>query len=283
MKTHLIQAMRLLRHHKKYIYYSMIYGLSSLILPMGTQFLVNNLALSGIWFNTLSFLFIIGIGLCFSQVIKHSQVILGEALQREIFVIEIEKWKNFKNPSLSHIYFEIPGLLKSFSKAYSHLIELGLLVIFGLSTILLFHPAFILLPVIIGLTTYQIFQTFNPSIESSIEESNKKYELYEIISSGNEICHSDINSYLLARDDHFNFTKKNSFKVSALTVFCQILLLGSGSYLIQLEQLSVGQLVSAEIIITGIFISLLKLPQTLEAIFDYETSKYKIIKALAGK
>ena len=135
MKTQFPQTMKLLGSQRKYIYYSMSYGLSSLILPMGIQFLVNNLALSGIWFNTLSFLFIIGLGLALSQVVKYSQVILVEALQREIFVTEIEKWKKFKNHSLSHIYFEVPALLKSFSKAYSHLIELTLLVVFGLSMI----------------------------------------------------------------------------------------------------------------------------------------------------
>ncbi len=261
----------------------MSYGLSSLILPLGIQFLVNNLALSGIWFNTISFLFIIGLGLTFSQVVKHSQVILIEALQREVFVREMERWKDKKEHSLAHIYFEVPGLLKSFSKAYSHLIELLLLGVFGFAAIILFHPAFILLPLIIVLTKFQLFKNFEPAIESSILESDKKYEIYDVISSGGKVTDDDIDLYLAARDEHFNFTKKNSIHVSTLAVICQILLLGTGSYLIQIEQLSVGQLVSAEIIISGIFISLLKLPQTLEDIFDYETSQYKISKALIGK
>ncbi len=68
--------------------------------------------------------------------------------------------------------------------------------------------------------------------------------------------------------------------VSALTIFGQIFVLGIGCYLIQVNQLSVGQLVSAEIIISGIFMSFAKLPTTLESLYDFETSQYKISKAL---
>jgi ABC-type bacteriocin/lantibiotic exporter with double-glycine peptidase domain len=56
-----------------------------------------------------------------------------------------------------------------------------------------------------------------------------------------------------------------------------------GCYLIVNNQLSVGQLVSAELIISGIFVSLVKLPQTLESIYDYETSQYKISGAMKGQ
>lgn len=282
MKINLLQTMRLLTSQRKYVYYSMGFGLSSLILPLGIQFLVNNLALSGIWFNTISFLLIIGLGLLVANVIKHSQVILIETLQREIFVIELARWQGFKNQNYSHYFFEVPNLLKAFSKAYSHLIELALLLVFGLSTIVLFHPAFLIIPIIIGVMLYQLFKTFDEAIKTSIVESNEKYEIYDDISKGQDVSEDHIRGYLIARDAHFVFTKKNSIKVSTITVLSQLLLLGFGSYLIQAEQLSVGQLVSAEIIVSGIFISLLKLPQTLESVFDYETSQYKISKAIIG-
>lgn len=277
---HLLEIIKLLRAHKTYVYYSLAYGLSTLIVPLGVQFLVNNLALSGLWLNITAFIIFIVIGLIASQVIKHSQLILVESLQREIFCIEINHWKNFNRKNYSHYYFEILNLLKSFSKSYSNLIELGLVMIFGLSTIIMFHPMFLPIAIIIILTIFQIYKSSSSALVSSIKESDEKYKIYDIVNSEAQILETDLRSFLEARDGHFGFIRRNSFKISALIVMVQAFLLSVGCYLIKINQLSVGQLVSAEIIISGIFIPLSKLPLTLEAVYDYETSKYKIAKAM---
>jgi ABC-type protease/lipase transport system fused ATPase/permease subunit len=279
---HLLEIIKLLNVHKTYVYYSLAYGLSTLIVPLGVQFLVNNLALSGLWLNISAFIIFIVIGVIVSQVIKHSQHILVESLQREIYCIEMENWKDFKREGFSHYYFEVLNLLKSFSKSYSNLIELALIIIFGLSTIMMFHPMFIPISIIIVLTIVQIYKTSSSALESSMRESDQKYKIFDIIQSKNQIQDNDLKSFLQARDNHFNFIRKKSFKISALVVIVQGLLLSVGCYLVKINQLSVGQLVSAEIIIAGIFIPLSKLPLTLEAVYDYETSKYKIAKAMGG-
>ena len=111
-------AMRSLKSNKSYIFYSIAYGLSSLILPFGIQFLVNNLALSGIWLNTVSFLVLIGLGLVISQIVRHSQVILIEFLEREVFIEGMRKWKNFNNEKYAqYLEAELFQQLSFFSKA----------------------------------------------------------------------------------------------------------------------------------------------------------------------
>ncbi len=280
---HLLEIIRLLSSHKPYVYYSLAYGLSTLIVPLGVQFLVNNLALSGLWLNISAFIIFIVIGLILSQIIKHSQLIIAESLQREIFCIEIEQWRNFNRKDYSHYYFEVLNLLKSFSKSYSNLIELGLVMVFGLATIVMFHPMFLPIAIIIVLMILQIYKSSSSALVSSIKESDEKYKIYDIIHSERQIQEHDLQSFLEARDGHFRFIRKNSFKISALVVIIQAFLLSVGCYLIKINQLSVGQLVSAEIIISGIFIPLSKLPLTLEAVYDYETSKYKIKKAMEGQ
>ncbi len=280
---HLLEIIKLLSFHKTYVYYSLAYGLSTLVVPLGVQFLVNSLALSGLWLNISAFILFIVIGLVISQVIKHSQLIISESLQREIFCNEIEQWKNFNKPEYSHYFFEIQNLLKAFSKSYSNLIELVLVVSFGLFTIIMFHPVFLTISIVIILTIYQIYKSSSPALASSVKESNEKYKLYDLVCSERKIQEADVGSYLSARHDHFAFIRKNSFKISALVVVVQSILLLVGCYLIKINQLSVGQLVSAEIIISGIFIPISKLPLTLGAVYDYETSKYKINKAMAGQ
>lgn len=280
---HLLQIIRLLSSHKTYVYYSLAYGLSTLIVPLGVQFLVNNLALSGLWLNITAFIIFIVVGLIISQIIKHSQLIIVESLQREIFCIEIEHWQKFNRKDYSHYYFEVMDLLKSFSKSYSNLIELGLVISFGLTTIVMFHPMFLPIAIIIILTIYQIYKSSSPALASSIKESDEKYRLYDIVRSEGPIEKDDLRRFLEARDTHFSFIRRNSFKISALIIIVQAILLSLGCYLVKINQLSVGQLVSAEIIISGIIIPLSKLPLTLEAVYDYETSKYKIAKALGGQ
>lgn len=279
---HLKDIIKLLSSHKTYIYYSLGYGFSTLIVPLGVQFLVNNLALSGIWLNTSAFIFFIILGLILSQAIKHSQLVLVESLQREIFCIEIADWRNSKKNKYSEYYFEILNLMKSFSKSYSNLIELCLVMFFGLLTIVIFHPAFLPLAALIVFTIYQIYTSSAPALHSSIKESDEKYKIFDKINNDQTIQDTDIRSFLSARDYHFKFIRKNSFKIAALIVIVQAILLTLGCYLIRINQLSIGQLVSAEIIISGIFIPLSKLPLTLEAIYDYETSKFKISKAMSG-
>lgn len=279
---YLLEIIKVLRYHKPYVYYSLAYGLSTLIVPLGVQFLVNNLALSGLWLNISAFIVFILIGLVISQMIKHSQLILVESLQREIFCFEIEQWRKINRKEYSHFCFEVFDLLKSFSKSYSNLIELALVIIFGLSTIVLFHPMFLSIVIIILLTIMQVYKTSPVALSTALKESDEKYKLYDIVHSDNSIEETDLRNFLEARNAHFNVVQRNSFKISASIVIAQAVLLALGSYLIKINQLSVGQLVSAEIIISGIFIPLSKLPQTLEGVYDYETSKYKISKAIGG-
>lgn len=274
--------LRRLKFHKTYIYYSFAYGLSTLVIPLSSQFLVNNLALAGIWANTISFLTIIGIILALAQVFKHTQVIIAEYLQREIFIHEIKKWRHLQNTDNSHYYFEVYSLLKSFSKSYANLVDLVLVTIFGLGTVIIFHPAFLVLPLVIFVTMYFIHRVFMPAYKSSIEESNVKYEIYDQLASGRNPDHKNIYRYLSVRDTHFGYIRGISLKITILYGFSVFYVLAVGAFLIEIDQLSVGQLVAAELIVSGIMQSMMKLPNSLESLYDFETSHYKIEKALRG-
>jgi putative ABC transport system ATP-binding protein len=269
--------------NKKYFLFSIFYGLSTLIIPLGVQFLVNNLALAGIWLNTITFLIIICIGLILTQMLRYSQVVITEFMQREIFIREMGHWQSAQLSEKSYYYFEIIKLMKSYSMAFTNLVEMALVIGFGLFTILLFHPAFITLPLIIVLLIYLIYRDSGPAVDTSIEESNRKYDIFYKISDNLVIKDAEIDKYLSARSKHFKYIKRSTVLMALANILCQLLLLGVGIYFIQTNQLSVGQLVSAEIILSGIMASLIKLPKTMEDLYDFETSKFKIARALEGK
>ena len=274
-----VSTIKELRMPKKYILYSVLYGITTLIVPLSVQFLVNNLALSGIWINIFGFIIIIGTGLTISLLLRYSQIVLNENLQRELFLSEISKWKSEIEEKNRTLFMEIFFAIKSFSKSFTSLIEIFLVTFFGIIVMMAFHPAFLILAIITGATLYQIRESTKPAIESSIEESNQKYELFRLANTGTNIGETEINNYLANRHEKFRFISSNTIKIFILFVVGQLLLLGGGSWLIQINQLSIGQLVSAEIIFSGITVSLNKLPSALESLYEFETNIYKLVKA----
>lgn len=250
-----------------------------MIVPLAVQFLVNNLALSGLWLNIISFMAIIAVGLSLSLLLSYCQIILNEFLQRELFFVESRKWKRTEDSGKRKYYIEVFFAIKSYSKAFSIIVDVSLTAIFGLLMMITFHPGFLVLAILIIGTLYQITLSTRPAVETAIKESDEKYNLFRAVLR-NDIPHnSDINAYLKARHDHFWFIKRNSIKLAILYILCQLGLIGGGTYLVQAEQLSIGELVSAEIILSGIMFSLTKLPSALEGIYDYETSIYKLMRA----
>jgi putative ABC transport system ATP-binding protein len=104
--------------------------------------------------------------------------------------------------------------------------------------------------------------------------------MFDLVLSNKNITENCLEKYLTTRDLHFNFIKSITLKISILNSICHVSLLGLGIYLIEVDQLSIGQLIAAEIILSGILQSVSKLPTTLESLYDFETSVFKLKKAL---
>jgi len=276
MDLQIFSTIKKMRFKNTYIMFAILYGISTLIVPLAVQFLVNNLILTGLWQSMVTFTIIIAMSLTLAQIFRHSLTIISESIERDLFdqfadQIDFSKAEN-------KIYItELFHSLKSFTKLFSDAIEILLATIFGMMTIFLFHPGFIILPFICFFALRLIWQKNRDAIKTSISESNEKYEF---INLSGELSDEKKIYYLTSRNDHFSYVKRNSLIVSGLFILTQILLIGIGTYFVQTNSLSIGQLVSAEIIISGIFASLLKVPKSMEAFYDYETSMYKFKKVM---
>ncbi len=268
------------RLSKRYIVIAILFGLSTLIIPFATQYLVNSLALSSLVGNTVIFLVLLLVFLSLSQVLRYGQFILLEYLQREIFISEARRWVETVRAQKSHYMLEIQAVMKSFSLSFSHLVELGLSILFGFLVIMSLHPAFLVLPLLTAGTIWLVFSSWRPALASSVKESDEKYKMVENKFEGNNLSDGDFADFLGARDAHFFFIRRATIIVSSAFVISQLILLGLGIVFIESEELSVGQLVAAEIILTGIMVSVTKLPKTMESLYDLETSMIKLEKAL---
>lgn len=277
MNIEFFEILKKLKLKKEYFIFALLYGGTTLIIPLTVQYLVNNLILSGIWQNTISFTIIIAVGLILSQIFRYSLIILSEYLEREMILIKTPEW-NVRPVKTPYYFLELFNGTKSFSKTFADFIDIALSLIFGMLTMILFHPGFLLLPILFIAGLKLIWGKNRAAIKSSILESDRKYELLNVIPNDTELKFTE--KFLEDRHVHFNIIKFNAIIVSILFVLTHLILIGLGIYFVQTDSLSLGQLVSAEIILSGIFASLIKLPKSMEALYDFETSQYKMKKAL---
>lgn len=273
------QLLRSLKLKRQYFFYAILYGLLSLVTPLASQFLVNQLALAGIWVNTIIFIVLLAVFLIISQFLKFGLVLLTEYIQRELFLYQGQRWVS-PDAGKAPYYFEVHALMKSFSQAFTSIVDLILLSFFGMMVVMAFHPLFISIPIIIGISFYFLFFSWKEAVRTSVAESDEKYKIFFRKQKVEQLEEGHFVEFLQARHKHFYFIMRNKIIVLTTTVLTQLIILGGGIYLIQLEQLSIGQLVSTEIILSGILASFVKFPKTLEHLYDLETSGVKLNYAL---
>lgn len=280
-KPYLVKHLSALKLTKTYVLLSILYGISSLIVPFATQMLVNDLALTGLWLNTLSFLILIGIALAAALIIKYFQLLIAEYLQRHLFFHEVSAWER-KVPhehQSSPYFFEIFALLKTFSSMVTDGADLFLKCFFGAIALAFIHPGFLVISALFLGTIVLIRWQGRGAILASIEESNQKYEMYkEVQAADAQGAVFLMTEFLRAREHQFGFIKRQSLTVFTSYFILQMLLLAWGIQLVQVNQLSIGQLVSAEIIISGIFVNFSLLPKILRSFYEFETSYAKLEK-----
>lgn len=277
--SYFLTYLRSLRYTKSYFYLSLLYGLSTLLIPFGVQLLVNNLALTGLWVSTFSFLILISIGFLITLFVKYVQFILVEFMQRSMLVGELDDWFKKTRPenSQSPYFIEMFTILKSFSLILNEGMDIILTFSFGVLAIALIHPAFLLISILLCLSIVLLTYIGTNAIKTSNEESGQKYALYDQLDrKDHESFTTTVHSYFTSREAHYRIVKKQAILIYSSCFILQMILLAWGIHLIQINELSLGQLVSAEIISSNIFMNFLKLPKILDTYYDFETGCYKL-------
>jgi putative ABC transport system ATP-binding protein len=277
--SYLLSHVRHLKLTRNYFFLAFLYGLSTLMIPFAVQLLVNNLSLAGLWVSTLTFLILITLGLGMSLVVKYGQLILVEFVQRRVLQKELQDWYAHRDSAKygSAYYFEMFKMLKSFAGVFGEMADFFLTLIFGFIALIFIHPAFLAIGLLFAVALFVIRFLGTGAVKSSIEVSNAKYELFFSLPRRDQEEFDSLSlEFFKNRESHFGFIKRQAIVVFFSYLVLQVLLLSWGIHLIEVNQLSIGQLVSAEIISSGIFLNFVKLPKLMESFYDFETSCYKL-------
>ena len=286
--------------------YTIVTGVLALIVPLAAQALVNIIA-AGIFLQPLIVLTLGVLGfLLFAGVLRLLQLSLVETLQQRIFartaLTLAERIPRIRTNALAGEY--APELVNRFFDTLTVQKSLAKLLLDGLGALLQTFVGLVLLafysPLLLGLDLVIIL--FMPlvfgllgigGLRTSIEESVQKYRTAEWLEElarcqttfkmsssqrGWLSDHADgiVTRYILARRAHFRVLWRQAFASYTFQAIISAATLGIGGWLVINRQLTLGQLVAAEIIVISVLVALDKLVKQTEQVYDLLTGLDKV-------
>jgi putative ABC transport system ATP-binding protein len=287
------------------IVYSIVIGGLALIVPVVVQMLVDTIAFGSVIQPVIVLTGCVFVALALSQLVSLMQLVVLEYLQRRLFVrvaialaqrlprITAAASRNETAAELINRFFEVVLVQKLVSKIALDGTAVTLQLIIGVTILSLYHPIFFFYSFVLLLFLYAIFRFLGiGAAHTAIKESSAKHSVFiwleNIVENpllfksapGAELgvrwADDYTHEYLRCRAKHFKHLFRQFIGVSLMYVFGSAGLLGIGGALVLNEQLSIGQLVAAELIVTAMLTGLLKLGRVLESFYDLVGSLSKL-------
>lgn len=289
------------------VVFSIVIGLLSLTLPLAVEAVVNTIAFGRYLQPLIVLSLIVFIFLSFRAGLTVLMTVVTEIIQRKLFVRSVEDlsyrltrvpmsaWRSKHGPELVNRFFDIVTVQKVTSKLLLETLMLVLQTVIGLSVLAFYHP--FLLGYDIGLLavmTIVLYVMGRGAVRSATDESQLKYEtaawLQEIVRHpstykfngglGFAINRADelAAEYINHRKSHFKILIRQFGFAMLMQVVAATVLLALGGYLVIQGQMTLGQLVAAELIVTVILGSFAKVGKDLESFYDLMASVDKLGK-----
>lgn len=287
------------------LFYSIVIGLTSLVLPVGIQNTVQLIS-GGVFFSSIYILIgAVILGVLFTGIFQIVQISLVEYLQRRVFTkaalefafriprIRMESILNNYAPELVNRFFDVITLQKGLPKLLIDLTSSLIQIIFGLILLSLYHPFFIVFSLVLVLILVLIFWFTGPGgMRSSINESKYKYrvvqwleELARALNSFKLAGNTDlpmrktdnsVNDYLKYRKIHFKIllTQFSFIVVFKTAVIGSLLIIGT--ILVVNREITLGQFVASEVIIILLLNAVEKVITYMDVVYDLLTAVDKI-------
>ena len=289
------------------IVFSAVIGLLSLTTPLAVEAVVNTIAF-GRYLQplvVLSLIVLVFLGFrAFLNVLMH---VVTEIIQRKLFVrtvedlsyrlvrVPLEKWKSAFGPELVNRFFDVVNIQKVTSKLLLETLMLLLQTVIGLAVLAFYHPFLLGYDIaLLLMMTVVLWLIGRGAVKTAKEESQLKYEtaawLQEIVRHPSTfkfngglkfaINRADelAGKYIQNRQSHFKILIRQISFAMVIQVVAATVLLALGGYLVIEGELTLGQLVAAELIVTVILGSFAKLGKDLESFYDLMASVDKLGK-----
>ncbi len=300
---------KLLRPERNFYIVTFTYAcgisLLSLAIPISVQALVNTVTFAVLMQPLIVVSILLLILLVFSGFLRGLQDYAVEYFQRHFYVrttTEVaNQLMNAKDISLRQVYrgdlvnryFDIMTVQKKMAKLLVDGISLVLQTIVGMLLLAFYHPYFLAFDIVLAALLAMVWILYGKqALDTAIYESKAKYKVgawLEQLANLNKNFKSEtgkraaakktqkgIEFYLEKRQEHFKFLFRQIIFLLGIYAFLSTLILGLGGFLVMQGQLTLGQLVAAEIVVAVILAGFAKSGDYLEAVYDMHASMDKI-------
>lgn len=308
------QRMRALMHIERrdigvILVYSAAVGLTSLAIPVAVQNLVNTVAFG----TVIQPLVIIGLALCaflfLAALLRVLRFVATEYIQRRIFVRfavdladrlpQVKPGTERKKylPEYVNRFFDVMTVQKSAATLLIDGTELMLQTLIGLILLAVYHPALAAFDLVLVAGLAVVFGLLGRGAErTTLAESDSKYavaawledlasrpDLFRHpVAARQAVAHADglARTYLENRRVHFRVVLRQFIGGSILQVTANVALLLIGGWLVMTGELTLGQLVAAELVVTLAVAGLAKIGKLLESFYDLLAGVAKLGKLI---
>jgi putative ABC transport system ATP-binding protein len=245
------------------------------------------------------------VGLAFASVLTALKTWVAEVLQRRAFVETVARLAyrlpraDFARSSvrdgahLVHRFFDLFTVQKAAATLLLGGIDVVLAASVGMLVLAFYHPVLLAFDIALVLcVVLNIGLLGRGGIESSIEESSQKYQMAGFLSEvasarhafrdrgGSGYAEEQIDllavRWLEARSAHFRVVMRQVIGALGTQAIASAALLGLGGWLVIERELTLGQLVAAELIVTSVVSTFTDLGKHIETYYDLVTGLHKL-------
>ncbi len=284
--------------------YNIMTGVLYLAVPLSAQALINTIA-AGVLIQPLVVLsMLVFLALLLLSIIKLIQNTIIERLQQRIFArialrlaehlpqIEHAALQENYAPEMANRFFDTVTLQKTWAKLLTDVPTAALQILVGLILMGIYSPFLFGFDLMFLLGALFISWLGTHGVKTSLKESSKKYHLAAWLEELGR-CHislkmnaspdyfvnrldQEVVEYINARRKHFSIVVKQVFSSHLLQAIAMTGVLASGGWLVIQGQLTLGQLVAAELVMMIMLAAMEKIAGSIDDYYDLLTSLVKV-------
>ncbi|MEM7158478.1 MAG: ATP-binding cassette domain-containing protein [Myxococcota bacterium] len=284
--------------------YAIVIGGLTLATPIAVQALVNTVAFGSVLQPLVVLSLLLLGGLAFSGLLSVLETYVVEVLQRRVFIrvaddfgrrlpsVRAEVFDEKDGSEVVNRFFDVLTIQKSLSVLLLDGMALTLQTFMGMLLLGFYHPLLLTFDVVLIVLLLGVLIMGRGAVSAGLRESSAKYRtaawleglgraphLFRGMAAQKRAAeHSDMLSrdYIAARKGHFRILLRQLAGGIGLQVLAVVSLLGVGGWLVINRQLTLGQLVAAELVIAAMGVGFMKLGNNLEKLYDLDVAVLKI-------
>ncbi len=290
------------------VIYAVVVGALTLATPVAVQALVNTVAFGAVLQPLVVLSILLFGGLAFAALLSVLEAYVVEVLQRRAFiriaddfgrrlpVVRTEALDDSYGPELANRFFDVLTIQKSLAVLLLDGLSLALQTAIGMVLLGFYHPLLLAFDVVLVTLLFIVFVLGRGAVKTGLRESTAKYKtaawledlartprLFRGAAARKRAAdRTDVmcRDYIAARRSHFRILLRQIAGGMGLQVVAIVALLGVGGWLVIDRQLTLGQLVAAELVITAIAAGFVKLGKNLEKLYDLNVGVLKIARVV---